>query len=708
MIDGVHPTGAAGAPGDGLAQAFSMLESAFDSTVDGIMIADAHGRITRFNRKFAEMWGIPERILEAQDDYAAIEWAMRQLRDPEGFVSGVHSLYTEPTRASMDKLEFLDGRVFERYSVPQRIGNEIVGRVWSFRDVTERERTQGALRASEARFRAVFDHAAVGIALLEADGRMVQTNPALAQFLGYSTSGLHDQRFYHFVPPEDADDLAVTVNAIATGAVPKLTIEQRYIRSDGNAVWAALTMSRAAGTTGGDNTGIIAMIQDISTRKSLEERLTHQASHDPLTNLANRTLFKQRVELALQRARRRDSVVVMFLDLDNFKTVNDSLGHGAGDQLLITAAERLLNATRGSDTVARFGGDEFAVLLENVREDDEARVVADRINRAIRQSIQVGNDSVNVTVSIGITRPHAEEETADELLRNADVAMYTAKGDGKGRYNFFEPSMHTAVVDRLELESDLRRAVSRNEFVLFYQPLVQLDSEQVVGVEALVRWNHPQRGLVQPLDFIHIAEETGLIVPLGRWVLREACHQAHSWWHDRADNDPISVAVNVSGKQLQDPFFVSDVAEALADSRLLPSRLVLEITETVIMHRTEGMVQRLHELKALGVQLAIDDFGTGYSSLSYLQQFPIDIIKIDKAFVDGMERDAAGAALTRTIIGLGWTLGLSTIAEGIEFMQQQQTLTELGCKLGQGFLFARPLSAADATEVLTPPRKAVL
>ncbi|MGI8508827.1 MAG: putative bifunctional diguanylate cyclase/phosphodiesterase, partial [Gemmatimonadaceae bacterium] len=399
--------------------------------------------------------------------------------------------------------------------------------------------------------------------------------------------------------------------------------------------------------------------------------------------------------------------VVMFLDLDNFKAVNDSLGHSAGDQLLVTAAERLLNATRGSDTVARFGGDEFAVLLENVREDDEARVVADRINRAIRQPIPIGSDSVTVTVSIGITRPHTEEDTADELLRNADVAMYTAKGDGKGRYKFFEPSMHTAVVDRLELESDLRRAINRSEFILFYQPLVQLDSERVVGVEALVRWNHPRRGLVQPLDFIPIAEETGLIVPLGRWVLREACHQAHSWWHSRPDDDAISMAVNVSGRQLQDPFFVSDVAEALADSGLLPSRLVLEITETVIMHRTEAMVQRLHELKALGVHLAIDDFGTGYSSLSYLQQFPIDIIKIDKAFVEGMERDAAGAALTRTIIGLGGTLGLSTIAEGIEFSQQQQTLTELGCKLGQGFLFARPLSAADATEVLTPPRKMV-
>jgi diguanylate cyclase (GGDEF)-like protein len=468
-----------------------------------------------------------------------------------------------------------------------------------------------------------------------------------------------------------------------------------------------LTMSRAHSAASGESLGVIAMVQDIRTRKSLEERLTHQASHDPLTDLANRTLFRQRVEIALQRAAHRDRVVVMFLDVDNFKAVNDSAGHSAGDQLLVVAAGRLLNATRGSDTVARLGGDEFAILLENVRDDEEARIVADRITRTMRQPIQIGNETVIVGISIGIARPHSDNEGADEVLRNADVAMYTAKGAGKNRYQFFEPSMHTAVVDRIALETDLRHAVAvpASEFVLHYQPLIQLDTDAVVGVEALVRWNHHSRGELQPADFITIAEETGLIIPLGRWVLHEACAQAFAWWHTLPDEHRMSIAINVSGKQIQEATFVSDVAAALADSGLPPARLVLEITETVIMSRTEVMMERFKELKELGIRLAIDDFGTGYSSLSYLQQFPIDIIKIDKAFIDGMERDPAGAALTRTIIGLGWTLGLSTVAEGIEHASQRAALAELGCVMGQGFLFARPSIAASVGDDVSKPNR---
>ena len=435
---------------DDLSHSFSVLESAFDATMDGILIAGADGHIFGFNGKFAAMWRIPKEVLALRSDERAIEVAMGQLRDPERFVARIRELYARPEAESMDTLELLDGRIFERYSVPQRIAGGIVGRVWTFRDVTERERIQSALRASEARFRAVFDHSAVGIALIETDGRLAATNPALQQFLGYSASELMNRRLYHLVPEDDANGLAAALSAIAGGAIPDLTVEQRYTRRDGEIAWAALTMSRAQDSSNGESLGIIAMVQDIGARKSLEARLTHQASHDPLTNLANRTLFRQRVELALQHASHRDRVVVMFVDVDNFKAVNDSVGHSAGDQLLVVATARLLNATRGSDTIARFGGDGFAILLENVRDDDEARIVADRITHTMRQPIHVGDETVIAEVSIGIARPQSDSDGADEVLRNADVAMYAAKGAGKGRYQFFEPSMHAAVAEGVE------------------------------------------------------------------------------------------------------------------------------------------------------------------------------------------------------------------------------------------------------------------
>ena len=688
-----------------VSRSFSVLESAFNAMTDAILVVGADGNIFGYNSAFARMWRIPPEVMELRSDERALAIAMSQLKEPEEFARRVDELYASPEQSSTDTLELLDGRIIERDSVPQRIGDATVGRVWIFRDVTDRDRMQSALRASEARFRSVFDHAAVGIALIESDGRVVATNRALQQFLGYTSDELVNRRLYHLVPDEDADGVAAALAAISDRAIPDLTVEQRYLRRDGEVAWAALTMSRAHDSASGESLGIIAMVQDISTRKSLEARLTHQASHDPLTNLANRTLFKQRADVALQRARQRDQVVVMFLDIDNFKAVNDSVGHAAGDQLLVVAASRLLNATRGSDLVARFGGDEFAILLENVRDDDEARIVADRITRTMKQPIHVGDESVTTGVSIGIARLHEDGDGADELIRNADVAMYTAKGSGKGRYQFFEPAMHTAVVDRVELETDLRRAVAApaTAFVLHYQSLVQLESSTVVGVEALVRWNHSRRGELPPADFIGVAEETGLIVPLGRWVLREACRQAFAWWKDLPDDNRMNMAVNISGRQLQDASFVADVAEALSDSGLPPSRLVLEITETVIMHRTDVMMSRLVELKALGVQLAIDDFGTGYSSLSYLQQFPIDIIKIDKAFIAGMDRDPAGAALTRTIIGLGWTLGMATVAEGVEHVSQRETLSELGCVVAQGFLFAKPVAAEAVSDLISRP-----
>jgi diguanylate cyclase (GGDEF)-like protein/PAS domain S-box-containing protein len=560
------------------------------------------------------------------------------------------------------------------------------------------ETTLAALRTSEARFRAVFDHAAVGIVLINLDGTIFDSNLAFAKFLGYDPTKLRGHLFHNFAPSEDAGEYAQQFDELVHGTSEQLIEEHRYVRRDGQVVWASVTMSVA--NAGVESASVIAVIQDITTRKSLDARLTHQAFHDSLTNLANRSLFRQRVEQALARAARRDHVAVMFLDLDNFKSVNDSLGHARGDELLTIVANRLLNATRGSDTVARLGGDEFGILLSNVRDHEQTRVVAERIMNAMREPISLHDDKTVAGVSIGIAWAQSDDDGAEELLRNADVAMYTAKAQGKGSYAFFIPEMYNAVVDRLALEADLRRALANNELMLFYQPLVRLTDGSAVGVESLVRWQHPTRGVLEPADFIPVAEETGLIIPLGRWVLREACAQAQQWSLSVPALGPLSVSVNVSGRQLQDATFIGDVRDALKTSEIDPARVILEITETVIMHRTESVLQQLHQLKALGVRLAIDDFGTGYSSLSYLQQFPIDILKIDKAFIDSLDMNTSGAALTRTIIGLSGTLGLSTIAEGIERTQQRSMLHELGCHLGQGFLFAYPLSAAETGEAL--------
>jgi diguanylate cyclase (GGDEF)-like protein len=446
------------------------------------------------------------------------------------------------------------------------------------------------------------------------------------------------------------------------------------------------------------------MAHDITERKALETQLAHQAYHDSLTGLANRVLFADRVARALDAAGDdRGCVAVIFCDLDDFKKVNDSLGHEAGDDLLRVVADRLLNATRGCDTVARLGGDEFAVLVGNVRTADDPLIVAGRIVEALRQPVVLGAAEVCVGGSVGVARAAAVDDAA-ALLRNADVAMYQAKHGGKGRCAVFESGMHFAARERLDLEGGLRHAAERGELRLRYQPIVELDTGRVAGVEALLRWEHPERGLLSPATFLPVAEETGLIVTLGRWVLAEACRQGAAWdaalAAQGAPPSAFTVTVNVSGRQLHDAALLVDLAAALADSGFPAGRLLLEITESVWVEPDEGIVARLRAIKELGVRLAIDDFGTGYSSLGYLQRFPLDVLKIDKRFVDGVARDGGDAAFARTIIALADMLSLQTIAEGITRPHQQERLHALGCRLGQGFLFAEPLDPDHAERLL--------
>ncbi|MEV4314297.1 EAL domain-containing protein [Actinocrispum sp. NPDC049592] len=558
-------------------------------------------------------------------------------------------------------------------------------------DVTARRAAERELREAQERFRQAFDNASIGMCLVDLQMRFIQVNRALCEMLGRSERELLTLTVKDVSHPEDYGDNAMGAEGLRAGGIEPYHAEKRYYHKDGRVVWGLIT---ACVVRSENDTPLyfVTQIEDVTERREAEARLVHQALHDALTGLPNRALLMDRLRQVLARSERHPSLTaVVFIDLDGFKDINDSLGHDTGDQVLREVAQRIEHHVRPSDTVARLGGDEFVVLCGDLRAEQNVVEISERLTKALAKPVIVGGFDVEVTASIGIALSDGETtQTPEEMLRNADAAMYGAKKQGKNRWEIYDESRRARAVDRVAIASSLRQALRDEKFVLHFQPVIDMDSGAPVAVESLVRMDDPARGLLPPGAFIQVAEDSGLIVPIGTYVLEQACRQLASWRAEGAVSPDLRAAVNLSARQATQPDLAATVARALAEAGLEPTALALELTETVLMEADNSTLRQLEELREMGVGLGIDDFGTGYSSLSYLKRLPVSIIKVDRSFVAGLVTDPSDREIVTAVIRLGQALGLTTIAEGVEDIAQFTMLRELGCDQAQGYLLGRP------------------
>ena len=691
----------------------STLRALHEASPDGILVVDDEGLIVSLNQRFLEIWKLEEmfpevrqQVVEALSDQPILAAVIDRVSDPEGFLKRVRELYADHLADDYCEVPLKDGRTLERYS--KVIGAEdgsYLGRVWFFRDITPRRALEAELRNSNQKFRAAAEAARDPMIVVDSRGMVQFWNPAAEHILGYASQEVLGKSMHELIAPasfrEAAGAAMAHFRATGQGAALEETRELFARRHDGTEI--PVELSLAPMNINGD-WWAVGILRDLSLRKRAEERVAWLARNDALTGLPNRTIFEDRVQEAIAHsARGAGAFAVLYLDIDHFKDINDTLGHPVGDSLLRQVAERLRGAVRSIDKVARLGGDEFAILAPET-DADGAAGLASKIISAMSCPFLLGETRVRTALSIGIATHDKENANADALMSRADLALYRAKAEGRSTFRFFTDSMHSEMRQRVTLLADLEQAIDRDDFFLVYQPEVELRTGEIRVLEALLRWQHPQRGTILPAEFIGLAENSGLMVPLGRWVIRAACRQIRHWL-DQGIEVPV-VAVNVSPMQLKGPSDLSlEIAEVLGETGVPANRFEIELTEATLIDAWQHNSALIGKLQQLGIRIAIDDFGTGYSSLEYLQRFPGCRIKIAQTFVKELPGDAGSSAIIRAAIGLGHELGSAIIAEGVETLEQLELLKLWGCQEGQGYHFARPMLAEDVAEFLLQSRK---
>ena len=795
-------------------KSLSLLSATLESTNDAILVVDLNHKLVLYNQRFVELWQIPDKILATQDDEIVLSFVLDQLEAPEAFLNKVHALYHTLEASSFDTLYFKDGKVVERYSIPQRIDGNVVGRVWSFSDVTKHKIIEESLRTNEEQLRAITDNASTLICLKDLAGKYIHINRQFERVFHVSNATILGKSDYEIFPRSIAD-MSIKYDEMVLSSGELIEIEEVIphddgmhtyisvkfpIRHDSGEIYAVCSMStdiserkqaeedlRIAATifesqegmlvtdanqvilrvnhaftcitgysyeevigqtpkilnsgvqgkdfyqqmwdsinsTGawegeirnrrkngevyperliitavknknGIVTNYVASLIDITLSKIAADEIRNLAFYDPLTALPNRRLLSDRLTQALVASQRSGKHgAILFLDLDHFKTLNDTLGHDIGDLLLKQVAERLTDCVRGCDTVARLSGDEFVVLIENLSQRSlkavaQANAIGNKILVALNRPYQLKTHQYLCSCSIGATLFIKDENSIDELLKHADIAMYQAKASGRNALCFFDPEMQAAIISRVKIEADLRNALIENQFELYYQPQVHYDNNMISGAEVLIRWLHPEQGFISPADFIPFAEETGLILPIGQWVLKTACAQLKIW-EGNAHTRHLQLAVNVSSRQFYQKDFVEQVLLVISQNAIDPNKLKLELTESSVLEDIDGTIIKMNALRKIGVRFSMDDFGTGYSSLSKLKKLPLDQLKIDQSFVRDISTDRDDAIIVDTIIAMANKLNMEVIAEGVETTAQRIFLTQHDCQLFQGYLFSKPV-----------------